>query len=148
KEICGEVKGKKLLAGGIVGPRSPATACGAAVYRHGRSRIARMVRPAAETPPPAAAGRPAQCDVWLQSDPWQRETGRARGFARGAVFHFSADSALSVARQEQFQAHFAAEAAVLETWSAEENWAPIVPCAPLRIFVSGRYRISKSLVPA
>src|SRR5262249_61073253 len=53
KQILSVVKGQKLLAGGIVGPRSSATACGAAVYRHGRSRIARMVGPAAETPPPA-----------------------------------------------------------------------------------------------
>jgi len=37
---------------------------------------------------------------------------------------------------------------VLEAWSVEEDWPPIVPCTHLWMFVSGKYRISKSLVPA
>ena len=105
-----------------------------------------MVGPAAETRPRNPADRFGDPGVGWQSG--SCDGGSRQSFAGGAAFHFSADAGLSAARQQQFKAHFAAEAAVLEAWSVEENWPPIVPCPPLRIFVSGKYRISKSLVPA
>ena len=50
------------------------------------------------------------------------------------------------AQQEKFVQDFRSELARIEAWARRANW-PLSAPTDLRVFVSGRYKISKSLVP-
>jgi hypothetical protein len=63
-------------------------------------------------------------------------------------FEFSFDGAeFPRATQSEFESDFRCELARCEQWAADRNW-PARPMADLRVVVSDRFRISKSLVPA
>ena len=66
-------------------------------------------------------------------------------------FQFVADEAdgdpLPPGTQDEFQADLRRDLERLEQWAAENCWLPLQP-PPLRIVVSRKYRISRSLVPA
>jgi hypothetical protein len=57
------------------------------------------------------------------------------------------DPCLSPAKQNEFTADFCRELARLEQWAAAQHWPPC-DVRELQVFVSDRFRISKSLVPA
>jgi hypothetical protein len=54
---------------------------------------------------------------------------------------------LPPAKQEEFKADFCREMARLEKWAADLNWGAS-SVSEFRVVISGRYKISKSLVPA
>ena len=119
---------------------------------------------------PRGLSAPAPACASSQSEPIRAESNVGDRFAahaawsdRGKSFgaHDSADplastgfdvafediDGLTPAHRQDFKADFARDLARLASWAAEHDWAPL--SAPtLRVVVSQRYRISRSLVPA
>jgi hypothetical protein len=57
------------------------------------------------------------------------------------------DPELTTAKRNEFETDFCRQLARLESWAAEQQWAPWTP-PELRVVVSDVFEISKSLVPA
>jgi hypothetical protein len=57
------------------------------------------------------------------------------------------DPELTTAKRNEFETDFCRQLARLESWAAEQQWAPWTP-PELRVVVSDVFKISKSLVPA
>lgn len=89
----------------------------------------------------AAAGWAVPRTLLELSDGGQQFTSSGCGIA------FEDIDGLTEANRRDFEADFARDLARLATWAAEHDWAPLV-VPRLRVVVSQRYRISKSLVPA
>lgn len=57
------------------------------------------------------------------------------------------DGVLTPAKRDEFKVDFCREMTRLEKWAADLNWVAVA-LPELQVFVSDRYKISKSLVPA
>src|SRR4051812_13610280 len=54
---------------------------------------------------------------------------------------------ISLAKQQEFRSDLSQDLARLERWAEDQNW-PASPGREIRVVVSDRFKISKSLVPA
>jgi hypothetical protein len=75
----------------------------------------------------------------------------SRNQCASIVFEFAnqahADQWPTPARQDEFRHDFSKDLSRLDGWAVERRWAAL-PVPELRVVVSDRYRISRSLVPA
>ena len=92
------------------------------------------------------------CDLLPAQEFMLTSVGRARVNAARVTFDIASDPGgdprvASPAPHEDFQSDFRSELDRLDEWSRLYHWLPrFVP--RLQVSVSGKYRISKSLVPA